>query len=474
MKKFLLVMCLAALALFVTACRSDDDAPPAAVPTPTPEAQAQATPEPSPPPELPPADERWTPHELGPTTIRMSWWGGEARHIAVNQALDLFMERYPHIRVEPEYGAFSGHLDALVVQMAAQSEPDVLQANYAWIHNLGGGVNVFANLNDFAHIIDLSQWTDALRGFTTTADGQLAGVPHGITGRVIIYCQEMLESYGFSSFPATFDEWIELGEQVAQGNENIDTGSNTYAFFPIGRESLDIVMLTMLYNHTGRNMQADGSILYTVDEVEYMFNIWQRMIDTGTLPTFDQQEGANDVFTPVWMEGRGGSVFEWVGNIFLAGGAFLDNDPSERRVEGVGVALLPAVAPGGSRNSMQRPSLVHTISRNSDHPELAAYLLNFLYTDDEALNILGNQFGIPLSTRAAELFEEAGGAWGLQLDGFELLEANQGTMCPLFEDPNLRDARVAAIEAFRTGSIDTREAARRWVEDQQEALDDMR
>lgn len=479
MKKILLIaaILLTTLLVFSACARAPEPSPPEPPPAPPAAEEPQAPPihvDAPEVPELPPEDERWTPNEIGPTSIRINWWGGDARHEAVNAALDVFTSRYPHITIEREYGVFGGYLDALVVQMATQVEADIIQVNYAWVHALGGGVNVFANLNDFADIIDLNQWSPALRGFTTTADGQLAGVPHGITGRVIIYSTEMLEEYGLSSFPATFDEWIEWGARVAENNATLDQGENTYAFFPIGPESMDIVLLTMLYNHTGRNLQANGQILHTVDEVEYMFNIIGRMIESGAMPTWDQQEGVENVTTPVWMEGRGGSVFEWVGNIFLAGGAFQDNDPAERIVEGLGVALLPAVTAGGSRDSMQRPSLVHTISRNSANPELAAYLLNFLYTDDEALQILGNQFGIPLSERAAYLFQRDGGAWGLQLEGFALLEANQGTMCPLFEDPNLRPARLAAIEAFRIGSISAQEAARRWVEDQQAELNAMR
>jgi oligogalacturonide transport system substrate-binding protein len=475
-KKFFPLIAMLLVALFVFAACGGGDTTPVASPPPV----VQQTPPPTggdvtPPPTETETEAAWSPHDIGPATIRFAWWGGDARHEAVNAAIDVFVTRYPHITVEREYGAFGGYLESLVVQMAGQAEADVIQVNYAWVHALGGGINVFADLRNYAHIIDLDEWTPALRNFTTTTDGQLAGVPHGITGRVIIYNQELLAQHGLTSFPATFDEWIAWGEQVAEGNLALDQGNNMYGFFPIGPQSLDIVMLTMLYNHTGRNMvDANGQrIQYTIDEVEYMFNIWQRMIDVGALPTWDQQEGVSDVFNPVWMEGRGGSVFEWVGNIFLAGGAFMDNNVAERRVDGIGVALLPATTPGGTRASMQRPSLVHVVSRNSNNPELAAYFLNFMYTDEEALLILGNQFGIPLSRTAAAIFEREGGAWGLQLDGFELLEANQGRMQPLFEDPNLRPAREAAIEAFRTGVINAREAATRWVNDQQAELDFM-
>ena len=479
---FLLVGLLTLGLASLTACGGDDapDAPPEAPAAPDP------TPEPTPEPVEEDDDDvedeieeagAWSPNDLGPTTIRMAWWGADARHEAVNAALDLFMDRYPHITVIPEYGQFGGYLDSLMVMLADGSEPDVFQSNYAWVHMLDGGNNPFMNLRDWDHIIDLGEWSDALLARATTADGQLAGVPHGITGRVIIYCTEMLAEHGLSSFPATFDEWIALGEAVTAGNTALDTDDNQYAFWPLGAPgndlSMDIIIMTMLINHFGVNLEANGQIQPTIDQVEYVFDILTRMKDAGLLPTHEQQEGVADAFNPVWMAGRGGSVYEWVGNIHVAGGAFLENDPSAGIVEGLGVALLPAVEAGGTRLSMQRPSIVHAVGRNTDHPELAVYLLNWLYTDEEALNIIFDQFGIPLSNTADRLFQERGGAWGLMLDGFDLLEANEAIMCAYFEDGNLRPHRLNAIENFRNGSIDAREAARQWVEYQQYGLDNM-
>ena len=474
MKKFAILVGVLLLALvFTTGCSNDDTgtavspspAPPA--PTATPAAPAD-TPATTPTPAEPTA---WTPHEIsGDVTIPMSWWGNDPRHDAVNAAIDIFTSRYPHVTVVRQYGAFAGFQTALTTQLASQSEPDIVQSNYAWIHAFDAGRNVFLNLRDFDHIIDLSEWTPSLLDFTTTSDGQLAGVPHGMTGRVIIYNQELLAEHGFDSFPTDFQEWMRLGESIAAGNATLDAGSNTYAFFPLGPESLDIVLLTMLYNETGRNLQANGRILHTVAEVESMFELLGQMIATGTLPTWEQQEPPIDATNPVWMQGRAGSVFEWVGNIFLAGGNFRDNDPAARQVEGLGVALLPAVSPGGSQSIMQRPSLVHAVSRNSAHPELAVYLLNFLYTDEEALLTIGAQFGIPLSRTAAAISEREGQVWGLQSEGLGLLMGNIGEMCHLFEDPNLRPERFAAIEGFRTGALTARQAAERWVNGQQNEL----
>ena len=478
MRKLAILVGVLLLALvFTTGCNSDDGGTPVTQPTPAtpaPQQEAAATPTPATPApqqETPAGPTAWTPNEIsGDVTIRMSWWGNDPRHDAANAALDLFTSRYPHVTVIREYGVFAGFQTALTTQLASQSEPDIVQSNYAWIHAFDAGRNVFLNLRDYDHIIDLSEWAPSLLDFTTTTDGQLAGVPHGMTGRVIIYNQAMLAEHGFSSFPTDFPEWIRLGEAIAANNATLDAGDNTYAFFPLGPESLDIVLLTMLYNETGRNLQADGRILHTVAEVEGMFELIGQMIATGTIPTWEQQEAPHDATNPVWMQGRGGSVFEWVSNIFLAGGNFYGNSQADRRIEGLGVALLPAVTPGGSQNIMQRPSLVHAVSRNTQHPELAVYLLNWLYTDPDALDILGAQFGIPLSRTWAAISERDGQVWGLQSEGLGLLMGNIGEMCHLFEDPNLRPERLAAIEGFRTGAMNARQAAERWVNGQQSEL----
>jgi len=442
MKKFAKLICLAMIAVLVTACAG------AATPT---------------------GSSAVAPADLQPTEIRVQWWGGDSRHERVNAALDLFESRYPNITIRREYGAFGGFLDRLMTDLAAGTTPDVTQSNYSWLHTLGRGTNVFLDLRTVSGIIDISEFEEGivnLLPFVTTADGQVAAAPHGITGRVVVYNRHMLAEHGFSTFPQTIDELIRFGEAVSAGNSAVDVdGTNTYAMWPIGPETFDIIFLTWLYNNTGRNLQDGENMLHTVDEVERAFELMGRLIQSGTIPSYEQWETPRDATNPVWMTGRAGAAFEWVGNIFLAGGNFMDGD-----LDGLGVTLLPPMAAGDSQNIMQRPSLTHAVAQTADNPELAAYILNFLYTDEEALAILGDAFGIPLTRTAGELAQSEGMIQGLMLDGFHLLNANFGEMCAMFEDPNLRPERFHALESFWIGALDARGAAEAWVNNQQAGL----
>ena len=401
-------------------------------------------------------------------TLRVSWWGGDARQEAMQAALELYMDRYPHITVVSEFGTFSGWMDNLLSQLDTQDEPDIMQVNYSWIHSFGEGSNVFADLNDWAHIIDLTNWTSELLSFTNTSDGQLAGVSHGTVGRVIIYNRHMLEEFELEEFPTTIDELIEFGKRVSVHNAALDAGDNTYAFFPIGPESLDIILLQLLYNETGRIIEENGRMLHTRQEVQAAFEIIGRMIEFNTIPTFEQQEPPHDATNPVWTQGRGGSAFEWVHNLFISGGNFMDGD-----LDGLGVALFPAATEGGRQLIMQRPSLVYTMSRNSNYPEAAAHLLNFLFTDEDALKAIGSHLGIAMFRDGMAVDEMLHLTQGLVLEGRKLLEANMAPMGATFEEPALRGPRFAIMEAFRLGSIDASEAAERFLREQQAALDEM-
>lgn len=473
MKKLLaILLALSMLFVLVVACGNGDEDvvdPPAQGGEAPPPAEDDEAPPPAEGDEAPPSAEG----ELNngeEATIRFSWWGGDSRHEAVLAAIEIFESRYPWITVEPEFGAFDGYLDALTVQLAGQAEPDVVQVNYAWIHNLGGGINVFADLHDFADIIDFDEFDPTFLDTTTTADGQRAGLPLGMHGRVILYNVDMLAEHGFETFPETWDELIELGAQVSAGNTAVDGGGNQYPFFPAGSVgnnlTIDILIFQILYNETGKSLVENGQIAYTVDEVASVFEMFQRAVDAGAMPSAVQLEGPGDVTHPVWMEGRGGSVFEWVGNINVPADSFMDT-PGE---EGLAVALAPAMSPGGGRSSLQRPSLVHTISRNSDHPEVAAYFLNFLYTDEEALTALQIQFGVPAGRTALMVAEREGLIYGLRARGTELLETHGLDMGSIFEDPGLRGARLHAIESWWLGVSTPAEAAALWIDGQNDEM----
>lgn len=406
------------------------------------------------------------PSEEEEVTIRVSWWGSDARHEAMQEVAALYMEQNPNVTVLTEHGAWTGWQAKILTQLSGSAEPDVMQVNYAWVHSFGRGQNVFYDLNELTDFIDLSYWTPSMLE-SMTVGGELAAVPHGMTGRINVYNKELFNEYGID-YPTTYDELIEAGHLIAANNT--PTGAdNQYVITNIGRESTDLFLATMLYNETGKPMQVDGVVQYTVEEVATVLDRYKSFEDAGAVPTFQQDDPIQNESNPVWTGGRSGSVFEWVGTMDKYTSTFKGGNHEHE------LSVAPFITENGDGGSLfVKPSLGYAVSRNSQHPAVAADFINFMFTDEEAIMILGSTLGISSHALTMEIQEREGLIEDAMLEGLELFHnSTHFIMDPYFEDENVRGARLIAIEAFRTGSMDSTEAATLYIESQQKELDDL-
>jgi oligogalacturonide transport system substrate-binding protein len=138
--------------------------------------------------------------------LRVSWWGGDARHAATQAALEACGEKHGHT-ISPEFTGFDGHLERLTTQLAGGTNPDIMQVNWPWLPLFSRDGTGLADLKELAHIIDLSQWSDELLA-TGMRNGKLNGLPVSITGRVLFANVKTFEEAGID-VPDTWDGMIE-------------------------------------------------------------------------------------------------------------------------------------------------------------------------------------------------------------------------------------------------------------------------
>ena len=81
-------------------------------------------------------------------TIRVLWWGSQARHDLTVAAIDVFMEKNPNIHVEIEFTDWGGYWSKLATQAAGGMVPDVVQMDYAYITQYAGN-DVLADLTPY-------------------------------------------------------------------------------------------------------------------------------------------------------------------------------------------------------------------------------------------------------------------------------------------------------------------------------------
>lgn len=397
-------------------------------------------------------------------TLTVSWWGSESRNEAMNEVIRLYVEEYPDISISEQHGAFEGWQSKLMTQLAGGTEPDVMQINYNWVHSFGRGENVFYDLNQVSDSIDLSQWSDKDLE-SMVVDGQLAAVPHGLTARAHLYNKSLFEEYGIE-YPKTYDEMIEAGAII--GVDNTSTGvDNKYVLTNIGKESTDLFIAQMLYNKTGKVMQENGVVNYTVEEVKEIFDMYKALEDSGALPTFYQEDPLQNESNPVWTSGNSGSVYEWIGTT----DKYVESFRGGTAREELGIASYVRNNVEDELGIFVKPSLGFAISKKSSNPELAAHFINFMFTNEDAIRALGTSLGVSSHAKTNEIQRSEGLITDIMEEGFaELAKHEQVTIDPYFEDENVRGKRIIAIEAFRTGK-DTTEAAKDYIENQQAELD---
>ena len=91
-----------------------------------------------------------------PVTLTMSWWGGESRHNAYQDAIKAFSAEHSNITVNPTFAAWSGWEDTMSTKFAGGVAEDVCQINWNWLYNYSGNGQTFIDLNSVTDYLDLT------------------------------------------------------------------------------------------------------------------------------------------------------------------------------------------------------------------------------------------------------------------------------------------------------------------------------
>lgn len=398
-------------------------------------------------------------------TIKFAWWGADNRHEAMKKVVDLYEKENPNVTIDVEYGAWDGWQAKTLTQLSGKTEADVMQVNYNWLFSYGKGKNVFYDLNKVKNFLDLDNW-DSKYLEAMQVDGEQAAVPHGMTGRVPMYNEQLYKDNGLE-LPTTYDDLLEAGKVI--GKDNTATGANNkYAFVNMGKVSKDLFIGQMLFNATGKVMQTDGKVNYTAEQVQAVLEQYKAFEDAGAMPTFEQDGSIETNANPEWVNGQVGGLYEWANSLAQWAESYKGGESKDDLAVG---AYLEAEA-GAKPNVYVKPNFGYAISRNSKNPEVAADFINFLFTNEEAVKETGDSLGISSNKVTLDLQEKNNLLEGVVKDGYAMLDQYEQTvMDPYFEDENVRNERYTVLEAFRTGKLDAKEAAEQYISKQQAALD---
>jgi len=110
--------------------------------------------------------------------IAFSWWGNDDRHKATQEAIKLFEEKNPGIKVEGQPSGFGSLDEQFATRYVGGTEADVMTLQYSWVAQYSPTGEGFYDLANVADLVDLSQFDEEFLKFGQI-DGKQQAVPLG-------------------------------------------------------------------------------------------------------------------------------------------------------------------------------------------------------------------------------------------------------------------------------------------------------
>ena len=330
-----------------------------------------------------------------PVELRFSWWGGDSRHAATEEAIKAFEAKYPNITVTPEYGAWTGWEEKQSLNIIGGNAADVMQINWNWIESYSQGGKAFANLEDYSDVLDLKQFTQESLDLCK-ADDKLMAVPISLTGRVFYWNKTAFEEVG-CDIPTDLDSLYAAGEAFKAKDPDM---------YPLALGEYDrmILMVYYLESKYGRNWVEGGEVNYTEEEVKDGMDFITKLETKHVIPNMATLRGdmADSIDKNAkWIDGKYAGIFEWDSSASKFQSALKGsvNKPGQEFVVGDFVKM------GDYNGGFTKISMAFAVAGNSKHPKEAAMLINFLLNDEEGVKICSTERGIPCSTEGLKILE---------------------------------------------------------------------
>ncbi|WP_202983418.1 ABC transporter substrate-binding protein [Vibrio furnissii] len=332
------------------------------------------------------------------TELRMSWWGGNARHQATLQALEKFHEKYPDIVVKGEYTGWDGHLSRLTTQIAGNTEPDVMQTNWNWLPIFSRDGGGFYDMTQKKDALQLSEFPQQALNMTTV-NSKINGLPVSMTSRVFYYNKDIWAKAGVD-YPKTWDDLMKAGQAFKQ---NLGNG-----YYPLVIEARDVFAMnrSLYIQKHGRDIIDHDTNLLAFNEKEMteFFQLYVDQVNSHVFPStkeFASYGKGNLYEMRPWIDGRFGGLYMWD----TAVEKYADNLQPPMSLE---LGPYPMSENAVEAGLLARPSMMLSIGRNTKNPDAAAKLVNFLLNDPVGIEALGLTRGIPMSHAGLSTLQESG------------------------------------------------------------------
>ena len=383
-----------------------------------------------------------------PVTLTMSWWGGESRHNAYQEAIKEFQTEHSNITVNPTFAAWSGWEDTMSTKFAGGVAEDVCQINWNWLYNYSANAQTFLDLNSVSDYLDLTQWDDAKLAACNVANSQQC-VPVSMTGRIFFWNMTTFNKAGITECPKTLDDLMNAGKAFQE-----KLGDDYYPLH-LGAYDRMILMVFYLESKYGKDWAdpTTSTLNYTEDEIAEGIDFIKSLVDGHvimSLPTYYGSNGDNAAHqSNEWITGKLAGCFEWDSSATKYQDA-LDEENKPGFIVGEEIKF------GDYNGGFSKVSMGLAITKTCKTPAEGAMLINFLLNEEKGASIMGSECGIPASKAGLAAAQAAGKIKDLVAEANgKVMDFVSCQLDPLFEASDLKATGTGTYqEVFDTLDYD--------------------
>jgi len=328
-----------------------------------------------------------TPAAAGPVTLRILWWGGQARHDKTLKVLDMYQQSNPEVKIEPTYLGWGEYWDKIAVYAAAEDLPDIFQ----------NVINRMPQLNEKNLMADLS----AIKSFSTDGidksavnigkfDGKLIGINLGVNALTMGYNDSYFDKAGVA-YPGLNWTWNDM----RAASVKIKNAAGAYGVDGLGTDN-DMLYYLRTQGAEWFNKELTGPG-WDDDKVMVDFlKVCLDFQDNGLVPPVEVviEFYSNEENTPFARDESAMKIM-WSNKVVSV---------YNTRKAVTKLSILPG--PNNEKGMYLRPSMFFSVAQTSNLKEDAGMFLNYFLKDIEANKVLAADRGVPVAPTVREALKQ--------------------------------------------------------------------
>lgn len=324
-------------------------------------------------------------------TLRMSWWGNDARHKATLEAIEEYQRRNPNIKIDAEYGGMSGYREKYVTQLAGGQAPDIFTVDTPWVSEFYQEGDFFVDLYEYKDLVDLSQFDqDFLDGYVVE-EGKLTGLPAGINSLLFTVDDRLADEFGVElEGPWSWEKLHDVGVKINEANPE--------QYF-LATDSIFVIthiLKPYLSQLTGSTVIGDDyKPTFTKEQLVQVLDYIRSLYEDNVVePCQDADLYLQATATnPKWLSGDFRGIGCWLTSM-SGDQAYPDN---------IYNIEYPQIEGAANTGILVRPVQIYSVPKSSKHIEEAVKFIDYLLNDPKAAEILKYTRSYPASKAAMDV-----------------------------------------------------------------------